>query len=328
MAEREKGGRKIAVLQLGRLGDMILTTPLFEALGRMEPSCELTVIAAAESAIIAETHPAVSRTIAVPRGFLQLPTLARKLRPLLFDLYIDPKEGRSTTSRYVGELVHATEIVMSAANHAPGPRLKPLPPADPPGHYVDRMLSPMKVLAPGVTFRRRPSVHIPSDAYRAIDPQLIPGINGILAINISAGASIRHWLPAKWEALINALSQTFSIALLSSPRDRPLADEICAMRKEARPVRTETILEAAAVVSHSRAVISLDTSIIHLASELDKPTVGLYPPSAENAITFAPLATRHRVLMPAAGGSVAEIEVAEVLGAVYDVLGMRGVATV
>lgn len=327
MADRDDGARKIALLQLGRLGDMILTTPLLAAIRTTDPGCELTVIAARESALLVSTHPAVNNTVAVPRGFLQLPTLARRLRNHRFDLYIDPKPTRSTTSRYVAEMVRATRYILLPANHTRSSAVAALPAADPPGHYVDRMLAPMKILAPEVRFPRRPSVHIPSDAYRAIDPQLLPGNNGIVAINISAGAPIRHWLPEKWEELINVLSRTYSIAVLCSPRDRGLADEICTMRREARPIRTDSILEAAAVISHSRAVISPDTSIIHLASELNRPTVGLFPAIESNAILFAPLADRHRIVMPPAGASIAEIPVADVLAAFYDVMGIKSTST-
>lgn len=311
----------MAVLQLGKLGDMILTTPLFAALKQQYPGSELTVIAARESMMIARFHPLVDQVIDSPRGFRQLPTLAARVRSEHFDLYIDIKDHRSTTSRLVAEVVHARERVLDRANMARRAGSIELPPPLEPGHYVDKALAPLRALAPEEKFRRRPGIGIPQEAYRAVDDQIDPGEYGLVAVNISAGHPSRYWQPARWEYLIDQLSQRYSVAVLSTPADRALADEICTMRRRARPIRTENILEAAAVVERARAVISPDTSIIHLASALQRPTVGLYPESRENIRTFAPLSEPHRIITPPPGGEIADIGADEVLEAAGEVVG-------
>ncbi len=310
----------VGVLQLGKLGDMILTTPLFNALKKEYPGTTVTVIAARESALIPSNHPSVDRVIALPRGLRQLPMLAARLHGARFDLYIDIKDHRSTTSRLIAEMMHAEQAVVGRSNLARRPGSIELPPAASPGHYVDKVLAPMQALAPDGRFRRTPTVGIPQQAYRAVDDQIDPGEYGLVAVNISAGHPSRHWVPGKWTYLIERLSQRYSVAVLSSPADRSLADEICTMRKGARPIRTENILEAAAVVERSRAVISPDTSIVHLASALERPCVGLYPSSQENAVVFAPLSEPHRIIQPPQGSTIAVIDPDIVLDALRDVL--------
>src|SRR2546430_11081356 len=137
----------IALLQLCRLGDAILTTPLFAALKQCYPDSRLTVIASRVSAIIPQNHPAVDEVIALPGGMRQLPLLAAKLRRRRFDLYIDPKDHRSTTSRLIADLLRARMLITHPPNYHRRKKLLPLPPAEPSGHYVDRMLAPMKMLA-------------------------------------------------------------------------------------------------------------------------------------------------------------------------------------
>jgi len=312
--------RTIGVLQFGKLGDMILTTPLFNALKALFPGARLTVIAATTSALIPEHHPAVDDVVAAPRGLLGLPKLAIELRKRPFDLYIDPKDHRSRTSQMIADLVHASFSIGLPENAGRYRFDAPLSAPQPPGHYVDRMLAPLLALAPDERFERRPSLGIPSDAFRNADDQLNPGEHGAVAVNISAGDRSRYWGLENWERLVREISKRFNVAVMSSPHDRDHADEICATRREARPIRTESILEAAAVVARCRAVISPDTSIVHIASTFDLPTVGLYPRSDRNATIFGPLATPHRILMPAPDADFTSIPIESVLDAFRSIL--------
>lgn len=299
---------------------MVLTTPLFAALKRIYPATRLTVLAAQDNTLIPSTHPAVDEVIGVPRGLTKLPVLMTRLRGRRFDLYIDPKHQASSTSRIVADMVRAERRIVAPANAGRKLPTQPLPAPAPPGHYVDVMLAPATMLAPGVSFARRPSIAIPPEAFMAVDPQVDPGERGFVAVNVSAGSPTRYWEPAKWRALIDEIARTHNVGVISSPADREFVDEICSMRKRAHSIRTESILEAAAAVARSIAVVTPDTSIVHLAAAVDRPVVGLYPPIDWNATLFAPLSTVSRVLMPAEGEPLAMIPVADVLGALRQVL--------
>jgi heptosyltransferase III len=310
----------IAVLQLGRLGDMILTTPLFDALKRLFPEAHLTVIADEATEMIVEHHQAVDTVLQFRRGFLLMPGMVRRLFQSRYDLYVDPKDHRSTTSRFIAELVRAERKMVHPSNIGSDRSAIPLPHVDLPGHYTDLMLAPLQRLAPGNSFSRRPSIHIPAKTLAKIDERINPGDAGMVTVNISAGHSSRYWEPEKWEHLIASISTHHNVGVISSPADRALADDICTTRSRTRTVTTSSILEAAAVVARSVAVVSPDTSIIHLASAFNKPTVGLYPPIEWNAARFAPLADRYRIVMAPGDGSVADIEVEPVVNAVNEVL--------
>ncbi|MEP7217486.1 MAG: glycosyltransferase family 9 protein [Bacteroidota bacterium] len=320
-SDDDRSPRSIALLQLGKFGDSILTTPLLDGLKRIYPNASITVICASELEIFFNAQPSVHAVLTVPRGFRQIPLLAARLRSKTFDLYIDFKDHISRTSRTVIDFVHAERIVAHRLNALGDGNIIELPDAASPGHYVDKALAPLRALAPGKEFRRRPTIHIPIEAFQAVDGQLDPGENGMITVNISAGDQSRYWEPAKWRHVIRELATLYNIAVLSSPADRALADEICTMRRETRPVRTENILQAAAVIQRSLAVITPDTSILHIASALDRPCVGLYPPSEENLRSFAPLSTKHRVVMPEDGKLVSEIRIEQVIAAFNDVMG-------
>ncbi len=299
---------------------MILTTPLFNALRWIFPGAHISVIAAETSMIIPRHHPSVNDVIPVTHGLMRLPRLISELRGKRFDLYIDPKDHRSTTSRVIADLIDARFTMGHPSNAGWQPFRAELPPAEDPRHYIDRMLAPIRYFADDYHPSRRPTLGIPDDMMRRIDQQLRPGDNGIVSVNISAGDKSRYWGLENWERIVQELSRRYSVAVLSTPHDRYHADEICAMRREAQPIRTDNILEAAAVVSRSRLVVSADTSIVHLASVSNTPIVGLYPPVQENARTFAPLSAKQRVIMPPPGREFTGISQEEVLRAIGEIL--------
>ncbi|MBX7216488.1 MAG: glycosyltransferase family 9 protein [Candidatus Kapabacteria bacterium] len=313
----------VAILQLGRLGDMILTTPLFRAVKECWPGAALTVIALEHSALIAQHHPSVDAVVSVPFGILQLPTLARRLHRKSFDLYIDPKDHRSSTSRVVAEFIRAKHRVGCRANGGRETFDQTFEPPDQPLHYVDRMLRPLQLLHPERSFARRPLLGVPTESLRVADGQMLPGEHGAIAINISAGSTSRHWGLEHWEELIDEVSKKYSVAVISSPEDRHHADAICSTSRQARPVTTNTILDAAAIVARSRAVVSPDTSIVHIASAFNRPVVGLYPPNHGNLATFGPLSDRQAVLMPAPEAELSTIPFRQVVEGLGKVMAER-----
>ena len=298
---------------------MILTTPLFDGLRRLFPGARIAVIADRRAALIPRHHPSVDTVLPVRGGLPGAFGLARRILERRCDLYVDPKDHRSTTSRLAASWVRADRKLVHPANL--GGAGVPLPsPQDGSPHYVDRMLAPLHELAPGATFSRRPSIHVPPETVRRMDER-IGGAAGMATVNVSAGHPSRSWEPEKWKALVASLCERTAVAVISSPRDRPLAEEVCAPSPRSRAVATATILEAAAVVARSVAVVSPDTSIVHLASAFDVPTVGLYPSIPWNAARFAPLAPGSRLVMPSEEEEpVARIGVLQVLDAIEEVL--------
>src|SRR5687768_5229714 len=96
--------RTIAVVQLGRLGDTVLTTPLLHALRGHAPDATVTVVASGDGARLLQEQSDVDETLVVGRGLPGLGRALMRLRRRTFDLYIDPKNHRSQTSRW---LAHA-----------------------------------------------------------------------------------------------------------------------------------------------------------------------------------------------------------------------------
>jgi ADP-heptose:LPS heptosyltransferase len=304
----------IAVVQLGRLGDMVLTTPLIEALDTLYPDARITVIAGAATSAIARYAPGVGDVFEVGRGALALGGAVMRLRMRAFDLYIDPKDHHSSTSRMLARSTRALRVIAHPSN-APS-RFEPLPPSAPPGHYVDRMLAPLRVLAPDHAPSRRPRMGLPADATIAASRVRAQLGEAYAAVNVSAGVASRYWTVDRTIALVQWIARTMPVAILAAPADRRMAHGIATTAAGILAADTNSLLEVAAIVAGASIVVSPDTSVIHVASAYDRPTVGLYPFNPDNLRLFAPLATRNAAVVAPPDGTVADIDVEEVRAAV------------
>ena len=101
--------------------------------------------------------------------------------------------------------------------------------------------------------------------------------------------SAKRWPPAHFAALAQAIVEQVpraQVALLGSPKDRPVCDEILAAvagtpaAAAVLNIAGQTSLaEAVALIGHSDAVVSNDSGLLHVASSLDRPVVAIYGPT-------------------------------------------------
>ena len=305
--------QRIAVFRPGTLGDMILTTPLFAALKKVFPESHLTVIASRWNRIIPENHPDVDEVIGIPSGVGGIPVWLAILVGGRFDLYIDPKDHRSTTSRIIANWIRVPHKFVVPANLPlfASSEIIP-PPAD--THFVDSALAPMLVIAPDQQFERRPSFRIPEEARRRMEEALRAINSPFLLINVSTGSPTRRWPDEKWIALLREVDPDYPIVIIGLPEEKESIERIAATCSHAFFQPTENLMEVAALVDMARALITCDTSIVHIAGVLNKPLLALYFNAPEMMEKFAPLSDVQKIIVQPNQQPVAEIGVDEVVG--------------
>lgn len=304
------GVQSIAVVQLGRLGDAILTTPLFVALRDLFSNATITAIASPAAASILQPHVCVDDVPVVGRGVIGIGGAMIRMRSVSFDLYIDPKNHGSSTSRMLAKAVQAAHTIAHPLNATDGIALGE---ATIPSHFVDRMLAPLSIIAPDYVPDRRPMLTIPDDStIEAARIRLIFG-SEYAVVNISAGSPSRQWPADRAVALVRWISRNQSVVVVSAPNDRAIARRIAAAGSRVVSAETRGLLEVAAIVAGASLVVSPDTSVVHVASAFDIPTVALYPNDPANHRLFAPLATHSISIVAREGRVIAGIDTAEVI---------------
>lgn len=109
-----------------------------------------------------------------------------------------------------------------------------------------------------------------------------------IALHLYAGGSrafLKEWPDDKWVQLINYLIERgFNLILTGAPADRPRCKSViklCSSPGKIEIVAGKTSLkETATLLKNVRAVISIDTGVMHLAAALGCPTLALHGPTS------------------------------------------------
>jgi ADP-heptose:LPS heptosyltransferase len=314
---------RILILQLNRIGDLILSTPAFQSLRERFPKAHLTLVVSQTCASLIPALPTVDQTLVFPKSLREALVF---LRDLLFEPYhlcIDlTGSDRSALLALCSKA--PTRLAFPPAPHRPFRRwirshfsaLSNLPVA----HEIDRvlhLLQPLGIPSPQET--PAPRLNLPSIARERIGRLLAEcGISDSFAlIHPGTGAPEKYWLPERWAEVILRLQHEHRLPCVLTGGDDPYEHEhlrniqtaMAVLGKGPLPlpfVRLAGALDLtllAALTERARLLVSCDTAIIHIASAFARPQVSLFGPS--NPFRWRPIHSRS-LIVPARGNSPLE----------------------
>ncbi|HVH67018.1 MAG TPA: lipopolysaccharide heptosyltransferase II [Gemmatimonadales bacterium] len=290
------------VVQTAFLGDVVLTTPLLEALAARHGPVDVVTTPAA--APLVETHPAVRRVIAYDkrgkdRGLSGLARLVRKLRAERYEAaYLPHRSLRSAALAWLARIptrvgfgdgwpLLYTEVQQRPRN----------------SHEIDRLLALAPERAPTVA-PRRPTL-VASGADRAATDAFL-GKHAIEAPFVAlAPGSI--WGSKRWpyyEELAQRLAERAAIVTVGGSEDAPLGEAIVKAvreggesggRKVANACGALTLRQAADVIGRAALLVTNDSAPLHFAQAGGTPTVAIFGPTVP-AFGFGPRGPRDRVV--------------------------------
>jgi heptosyltransferase II len=305
--------RASLVIQTSYLGDLVLTTPLIEALAARGPVDVVTTPAAAP---ILANHPGVRAVIPYDkrgsaRGLPGLWRAAHALRARYVAAALNDKTGDramptaylaqgSTRSAALALLAGCRERIGFATSAGRGLYTRRVPfQAD--LHHAERlwMLAADSNTVPPPE-ARRPRLYPGPDDIAAVDQLLrVIGEHDEPIIAVAPGSA---WATKRWPyypALSTMLASRGWVAVVGGPGDQGLASEIvsAAGRHRGRVIDATgrlTPLATAALLGRCVALVANDSAPQHLASAMGTPTLTIYGPTVP-AFGFGPLAPRHEV---------------------------------
>jgi ADP-heptose:LPS heptosyltransferase len=326
---------RVLYLRHDKIGDMILSTSLIEAIAKSHPTITLDILASPSNAPVLAGNPHVSSIILWekmrPSGY---PRLWRELRSRHYDAVVDCMVlSPSTTTLLL--------MLASGARHriGIGGRINDyaltirVPPAQSPVHHIDH--SAVLVLAFGVNPDEvdwRPRIYF-SDDELARANQVWEERNAAadrtsirrLLLNISAGQSPRRWPDDQYIALIQHLKQRapeIDVLVIGALGDSGRAIRI-AHGGGVRHAATPNLRDALALVAAADFVVTPDTSIAHAASACRKPAVVLIEKEKEALWGRYGTLGRHVVNE---GKTLATLPLEPVIAAVDELIGEAAIA--
>ncbi len=290
------------VIQTAFLGDVVLTTPLLEALAARHGPVDVVTTPAA--AALLETHPAVRRVIpydkkgrdAGPGGLVRL---ARRLRAERYAVaYLPHRSLRTALAAWLARIPQRVGFADGWRWLYTEVRWRPRD-----CHEVDRVLA-LADFPPtnGAVTQRAPTLGMTAADRRAVDAFLRS--NGITGPFVAlAPGSI--WGTKRWpyyEKLVGRLVDRVRVVLVGGPEDADLAEKIVravegdgGRRRAVNACGRLTLRQSAEAIRRAALLVTNDSAPLHLAQAVGTPTVAIFGPTVP-AFGFGPRGPRDRVV--------------------------------
>lgn len=276
---------KVLLLQIKRIGDLILTVPAIAAVRKHFPQAQLTLVAAHGSRELLPAIPGLNRTLTVRGGARDLLVWASIGRGG-FDYCLD--FSRTDRSAFLTFLSRGRErITYDSIRREPVRQLcynQFIPSRVRDVHTVDHHLA---LLAPLGVHDASPEIRLqlPENA-RAGAAAIVAehGLgDGFVIFHPGSARAEKYWLAERWAEVANALRGRWPVVLsggnllmeqmhireIKSRLQQPIIDLAGKV----------DLLTLAALLERARLLVTIDSAPMHLAGALGTPQVALFGPT-------------------------------------------------
>lgn len=293
----------ILVIQTAFVGDLVLSTPLFEAARTRLDAERVVAVVRPETANLLRNNPHVDDIVVYDKkgrqkGPLELLRLARRLRGSAFDAALIPHRSfRSALLGYLAGISVRVGFDRSAGKRLLTDRVSYLPTGE-----VERNLSLLASWAVD-TKGICPALYPDDEDRKKVDALMrdsgVAPSEPLCGVTPGSVWATKRWLPGRYAELIRRLADThgYRSVLFGSSEDRPLCAGICA-ESGVDPLNAAgrlTLLQSAALAARCSAVVSNDTGMGHVAAAMNVPVVAIFGPTVP-AFGFAPHGPGHQVV--------------------------------
>lgn len=293
---------KVLVVQTGKLGDMVCSTPVFRAIKERFPGAAVFVAGAAINKDILTGNPNVAEfwdframDVATVRGerfdvavlLTPNPAMLRVLQKARVQKIIVPR----VTGGYSPYMSRSFRLWSLFATRVPH-RM---------GHYAPQEYLNMLVPIGIESTNTKKELCVDNSVQAHVD-QLLAPFEGKKRIAIAPGAGnkIKEWPSERFAEVAAALATTGAvIVLIGGSADAPLARTVAGNLPQGSVLDTTgnlSIEELKAVVRRMDLFVSVDTGPIYIAEAFDVPTVDIVGPMDERE--QPPRGERHMVVVP------------------------------
>jgi len=328
---------KVLILRNDKIGDMIVSTPLFRELKKAHPGIVIDVVASSVNRQIIAANPHVDDIIVWDkRGALNDAAVIRSIRRRRYDVIFNTQNIFSfafllrmkllgarhlfgfnvakygTSTAQLGMFDYTVDCVRSAP-------------------ILDSYFSALAPFALTGIDHRYELFGVDAHATRALEflVPLRPLYRGFICFNYQGSHATRTLHDDDIQALCVALAERYpsrAVVLIHPPGGREHARamvDAVARTNVVLAVETANVLELAALIKECELVLSPDTAVIHLASAYNKKIVGFYI-NTDNYRWFYPASDQdHYRVQLAPRQEIGRIDIAATMADVDVLLAIR-----
>lgn len=280
---------RILITRLSAIGDNLLTFPMLVSLKHHWPQAKVLWVVDCPASQFLQHHPDIDQVLRLPKGFLKRPKLlrqvVRELRSFSPNIAIDPQglfksalltwlSGAKTRIGF--DRSQAREAAWWWYNHR-------VTVGD--GHMIDKQFQLAKAAGAhleSVDF----GWQVPNadrDWAKFTLDQLRLSEYEYLLFNPGSAWPGKNWSPQRFGEVAGRVgkdSGRSTMMLWGNDKELEMAQQaVTASDGHATLAPATTLTQAAALVSKARLVLSGDTSVLHVATMLGRPSVSLFGPT-------------------------------------------------
>ena len=321
-----KKSKNVLVLKYDRIGDMVVTTPIFRELKKAYPSISISVLASKENKDVIKNNPYIDKIYTNYKNsiFNDLPTLL-KLRKKSFDVCIELEHSVIPHAIFRLKIINPKKIITIHKDGRYGVKGSELElydyftEKDKKSHFGKIWLDTLIFF--GITPSSNKYDFFLSNIERDKAESFVLSMGNKIKIGINIEGSFPEKSIQKQEldqicrGLYSHCSN-IKIVILASPnqilKKNKMISEL-GLDYVIPSYTTETIIDAAAIVEQLDLVITPDTSIVHIASSFDKPVVSIHENNKDSFRLWSPSSTLSKTVFAKSNYGLFDYNVDEII---------------
>lgn len=302
--------KAVLFLRQDKIGDMVVMLPTLHTLKHHRPEITIGVLASPVNQMVVEFDRSVDKIHIYRKSLPAMIKTFREVQKVNYDMVVDLMTGTSVTSLVIAMLCsprayrvgigkesfrkYYDYYTLEAMNHAK--RL----------HITEMFRATIEPLGIPLRDGVRDGKLALSEAQQRRGAELAqqlrdPRYRGLIMLNVSAGKTDRTLSQAKFIRLVGDVSRRYpdlQFMVSYAPNELHLAKKAHAAGGENVTLlpRGVKIMELAALMPHLDAIVSVDTSVCHIAANLDVPLLAMFTGNTFNLARWHPYGRRVWVL--------------------------------
>ena len=328
-----KKSKRVLILKYDRIGDMVVTTPIFRELKNAYPNIRLSVLASKENKDVIRYNPYIDKIYTNYKNSIlkDLPTLL-KLRRKSFDVCFELEHSVIPHAIFRLKIINPKKIISIHKDGRYGVKGSELQlydyftKKDKKNHFGKIWLDTL------IFFGIKPSSNKYDFFLSNTERDRAKSFVSSMGDKIKIGINIEGSFPEKniqkkeLEAICRGLHSHCSnivIVILASPNKisnkKKMVSEL-GLDFVIPSYTTETIIDAAALIEQLDLIITPDTSIVHIASSFDKPVVSIHENNKDSFRLWSPSSTLSKTIFAKSSYGLFDYSVNDIVKSAVDML--------
>ncbi len=307
----------ILILRYDRIGDMIVTTPVFKGLKDANPHLRIGVLASRRNAQIISFNPYIDKIHILPAHWWQVVREIFRVRKEHYDVILNLIFNRTTSGGVLSNLIAPNGIKIGQGDEKYRFYFNILLKLTRQSNHMTATLASIIKTVFDLQINKDQLTYdiIVDDKTKEIIRAYLTkhnlrmrsasGNNGIpyIVFNLSANDSVRR-ISAEQALLIGEhldSKTSYRTILIHAPNDSIMQEIKQQLAKKTRCLPfpeqgNASLLEVASLIEGASVVITPDTSIIHFASAAQTPIIGFYT-SMQDAHEWLPMQVKQKIIL-------------------------------